>query len=762
MSSEQQSRGRQRKRVTPVAVMGASCTITQQQQQKRPANQLQSTKTAPTQAATRDEHCSNAEELGENLQASIVSSPSSSRKGATSPSTGSTTLSLASSYQHQAFASIAAAAASEVEPAAAGCASKAQSECSSDECSSSDIPFQRAEARDECDSEEQDVPPTMQQLASQCWKCQVTLKIDGGFCMYAMHTHPHLQVPVCSVCVEEIAYSESEDYCVGCGEEEETLFLCDACPRAFCLVCTAKAYGGGSAGLQKTRALKDDDTAWKCPSCSPSPDLQALQQLLNGPDDQDNGMSDDQDPRSAEVALEQLYTVENEKRICQKEMDDPHAVDVKRKEIRQDFCESNPGLLAAQLEEMVDEEMETWIELCTRHDARLSDMAASLQEELETLHNVDLAKFYKNYFGEEKEQRAGDGLEQQEDAPWKLAADREIAERNKNEKKSSNDFLDPDVYKKFVPEEVEDLETHSEDERSCGGDGFRYTNLRPSREDIDDALAVEDALLTERKISICKKYSNAMDVKENVVQEWETCRQGTGGVARVRRDDFVAIDKARRKRGGAATKSKDKPARLLAARNDEVKEPLQLTGVDAAALLQKSRETAEVKSKALQKRPPPSAAAANHVVDLTDDIEQNNLQKEAPAVAHASVPGAQPKHGESEFESDAKALEDDEESGDMDEEYYCSNQTEYIESQLELPAPKTYRTASGRRVKSLKVTRELEKHLKPHQREGVQFLWRNVFYDLSVRTSRDEELDEARDIGGVCFAMTLYDYLFVC
>jgi SNF2 family DNA or RNA helicase len=588
------------------------------------------------------------------------------------------------------------------------------------------------EAFGDCDDDEQDVPPTTEELSSQCWKCHATLRIPPSlnrtskskFCLYAMHAHPLLQVPVCSVCSEEIAQFDREDdnTCHGCAidDPESLLFLCDNCPRSFCGTCIAQSYGGGREGLRQTKRLEDDDSPWKCPFCDPPPTLQSLQKDLDTPTDSDSASVEPQQPRrDVEEVLEELALVEEEKQFCQEQGDNPAATESKRQDIANDLRQSQPDLSEEELNSLVEEALEEWVDLCTKHDHRLSDMASSLQEELVNL-GVDLAWCYNEYFKAE-----GVGREDEEEPDWKREADRVIWERTKGKLKIK-DPLRKEDYKKHDPEDVEDLMTDPADVRSFRGEGFRDDDTRPTEEEIQEAIQFEDELLQQKNIRIRSKCNESMDLEECKGEERKTSRTGSRGVSRVRRDLLVSMPIRKKNKS-----PRKKVAPMLVPHATEEIEEKKVVAVAAQPTKRPPRPEVATKKK------PPPEYSTNKVVDLTDDspVKEKEIPPaatmESPASLNCDEKNSSLFHGQSD---------------DPDEDYYCPLDPLYTNSDLILSSPQIHK--SSRRVKTIAVSTNLSRHLKPHQKEGVEFLWKNSCIDLNVRNNREEKVDEVKYIGG--------------
>jgi hypothetical protein len=252
-------------------------------------------------------------------------------------------------------------------------------------------------AKDDGDPDDENLPPTIKELSSLCWKCHVTLRMPNSSersCWYAMHVHPILQVPVCSVCSEEIALHQCEDtnaddeLCHGCAEDAEeggtnVLLLCDGCPRQFCRICIAQAYGGGREGLRRVQQLVEDDSSWFCPVCMPQPGLKKLQQDLEEDGgvatsmqlSQDSTNSNDNSRstrlRSVEEILLELDWAETEMRKSQ-DLFDERAIAANRKEIVDELRKEHPKLSPDELESRVEDELNMLDDQHLKHCARVS------------------------------------------------------------------------------------------------------------------------------------------------------------------------------------------------------------------------------------------------------------------------------------------------------------------------------------------------------------------------------------------------------
>jgi hypothetical protein len=84
--------------------------------------------------------------------------------------------------------------------------------------------------------------------------------------------HPLLYVPICTNCDFQYQSGEftiengNEIFCRFCGEGEDSLLLCDSCPKSFCCRCI-----GNALGMNELRRIQSLSDRWHCLVCSPQP-----------------------------------------------------------------------------------------------------------------------------------------------------------------------------------------------------------------------------------------------------------------------------------------------------------------------------------------------------------------------------------------------------------------------------------------------------------------------------------------------------------
>jgi hypothetical protein len=177
------------------------------------------------------------------------------------------------------------------------------------------------------------------------------------------------------------------------------------------------ANGGGQQGQQEAYRLAESHDSWSCPYCKPPSPLQTLQQHTER-----IGSQKETHQRTVEDIMMELDKVELERIECEKTTL-PQVLEHQREEFRNELRKtcSSP----TDLQEAVEFEMQDWQELWSRHDQRLADLAASLQDELEMHENIDLAECYRQLEGKT---HVGN-----DEPDWKRAADATIDRREQEE-----------------------------------------------------------------------------------------------------------------------------------------------------------------------------------------------------------------------------------------------------------------------------------------------------------------------------------------
>ena len=343
--------------------------------------------------------------------------------------------------------------------------------------------------------------PLLSQKIKQCWVCSVQLEFpDDEVAYYMKYAHPLFPASeelssscnetegrndsstsapmfVCSECAPALVENDAEcsksdndatdDTCALCLEEdhEEALFLCDGCPRQVCQVCVACCNGGGAKGAQHTNEVAKLDKSWMCPICKPPNDLMEMaksQPFLPNP------------RRSLEDLLMLLTEVERMK---------------KEAEITLENSDE-------------DSQSDEWKSEWEAHDRRLLDTISHIQEELETVHDVDLSEVYHKEFKKEKP-----AVPSQVEA-WVEAADKEVQQRYDDmPQKEWGRFRDQ------FTDVIEDLETEESETTKPKAQGWSSTQPCAHPEDIEDAIANENAIFKTKRINLVRVSEKADKIK---------------------------------------------------------------------------------------------------------------------------------------------------------------------------------------------------------------------------------------------------------
>ena len=541
-----------------------------------------------------------------------------------------------------------------------------------------------------------------------CWRCQVELynKNDpNGRSLYAVHVHHLLKVPTCSVCAEKLnaAYAdadlEEEDaVCLACGGADETgtLFLCDGdtnCPfhnSGWCADCIAQAQGTPDKARDIAQSLQRDDAPWKCPLCNPPPCLRKLQLLVKDESDGD----DDEQPqstRTVEQALQHLFDVESEKTACLEKLEEAGTVEgIEKMRIlfRKDLL-SKYGEDENALEQAVEEEVSVWLKQLNDHDERLSDMAASLRDELDNCFKLDLEKVYNNYLpdvpldpsrqddGDESNPFAHDNDDDDEEEmeAYVKAANKVIDKRNRERRRGSQPIVTHEDTYEDVEELVDDREYMIESHATYGR-GWKSTRSKPTEKAIQQALDEEDTVFRELNLKVKAVFKETEDRNEELREERETSRRGGASGSMVVRKDHVF----RRTRGSVAR-----------------------SRAPATSVEKKQRP----KERSSHQRTGKEINEVDMGMDYSDKLGARSDISNGGDIVDASS---------------AKA---DDHSQTLSSDFFLCD-TE---------------------IRKVKVDGDLVQSLKPHQCEGIKFIWRNCFSDFDRSRNGSE-----KTVGGCLLA----------
>jgi hypothetical protein len=325
------------------------------------------------------------------------------------------------------------------------------------------------------------------------------------------------------------------------------------------------------------------------------------------------------------------------------------------------------------LEEAVQDELDEWMEVCYKHDLRLGDTIASLQDELETVHNVDLAACYEKLGLQNRPSQSGTGVDDRPD--WARSADRELDQRRRA---PAPDPSHPSVYKASVPTQVEDLDAAETKDDGDGDDSvdenraqWRQQNWKIPKDQIEEALEYEAA---EFGLDAPPVVNEAQDTRETLDEEREVSTASGNG--RVRRDKYQMV-----RRIPLESKRRVTEKTLSMAHNTH-----QEPGLIEAPKNPPEEQRALVTSGSPEAQPPSSA------------LKESTPSDRSFAPSEFSSGGS----GDDMFARSSLVL--------------CSTSLEDIEKPT---------------VRTVTVAKPFVKILKPHQIEGIKFIWENAFSDFA-------------------------------
>jgi len=349
--------------------------------------------------------------------------------------------------------------------------------------------------------------------AGHCWSCLVNLRHDaasaaGGAAspaatancsfLYTTHEHPLLNFTVCSVCEERAEAVESDvidmeladnsdgdnaatemNACSWCGLQDDELaendvhdaipasdlLLCDKCPRAFCVRCVMLSLGGDQCAWEKVREVMRSEEEWVCCRCEPTKFLEGLQGAysriscgspINVDTDDENNEGEEnasKDDDTIQKLVEELDYAEYSLEEATKRLDETH-LERERERHESELIANNTPL--EDLEEAIQERLESYTKKWHCHYDRFSDTIVRLQDELDCKDVGVMEAYYKC---RAKERGAEDDDMVLEDC--KISADLALERRDAKEGFSKGEFRGASGYKPKDPRvlklEPEDL-----------------------------------------------------------------------------------------------------------------------------------------------------------------------------------------------------------------------------------------------------------------------------------------------------------------
>jgi hypothetical protein len=525
--------------------------------------------------------------------------------------------------------------------------------------------------------------PEWDQIGRECWSCQDPLKLtDGSFCLYATHAHPLWDTPCCLLCADDITELQTrgdateedadDDVCRGCAQSKETLLVCDTCDTQFCLVCVAKVHGGGKKGWEHVQTLLRSEETWECPVCQPPKILQELVAFL-----QQQQQEASEDERTAEIALDELSRLHSAVLTAQDKLDniEPYRAEFEE-EIRTKITDPT------KLEAAVEEEIATWVEEVKRHLYRVQSNESNLQDEVEAKHGLDLSVVYERGLDECRP------VLQQENPEWVQKADRELeAFYDKQSQILPTDQREEaSDSEESLYEDVEELVMEDGANMSPRRRTGYESNSKLSLKKLQKAMEAEDTVHPELKHA---PKATESDDREETQREEETVSKH-----RIRRDQKVMVERRRRRiRGRSDSQTHDNQRPVDAAKASSARQ---------RASLERSHGNSKIDGD-------PVSQTCRGVKDVAicNDKEKKRIPVVSVRREVTKSAGSTVLTSSSRGRCDSLLMTDDDTAATAPE---GANHKKFDISLLD---PK---------VKDV---------LKKHQVEGIEFMWRNCFEDVS-------------------------------
>jgi hypothetical protein len=647
-------------------------------------------------------------------------------------------------------------------------------------------------------------PRSLHFLKNHCWECHHWIHHPGSalmggdcetststdddtrfkeqeICCYALHLHPVFEVPVCVVCAENIESverrripsSSSNDNsndndknddedddeqqnqqqqntlvaCSGCGKTEddfddEKLFLCDYCPRIVCQKCLEQAHGRSkqtqSESITDRILSQSEDEKWRCFCCCHDESIgkgnvpRLLRKLrtataklfsTNNKDNKNNTQRHQK--QTIEELLHELDIVETKKRQCDEKLDNQIVL---RQEIRQDILaeqnyNENDFEEGGLIDQVVQKTYEDWI----KHQTRLFDRISILEDLIKSEQGVEALAAYR-YIDDKNKNNDDDesshnhnGIakkeEEEEEPHWKISADRALAKkaeeerlqmRRKGKKRSSeekegknhrkqNDDLNHARYRLEITEDVEDLGSScsSNDDDDSGSD---------KDDDDDDKDAFRNdwrssfSRAREADIELARDAEDRRRVEENKVRLTVRSRSAD-------KEDWTAGLKEMVNKNNVRTLSSSSSLKPLPSQ-------VRTVSVSTATVSSSTPLIIEVPTDALQRT---SSSAFQR---RGKGLNNNNINIKNEGVKQITIK-ASPAPSNNELQPlDSKSFKDS--SFVLSENPYISIADHFV------------------------------RHLKPHQKEGIKFMYNNSFADLGC-----DRTDVSIEIGGCILAHSM-------
>lgn len=592
-----------------------------------------------------------------------------------------------------------------------------------------------------------DAVATLEDLKSHCWTCKSRVQqVDGHESFYAMHVHPILKVPCCILCCEAVEAMEVPDdqddleQCCACVMDDgDDLLLCDVCPSGFCTTCVAQAWGGGRSGLQLVQQLASDNSrSWACIRCNPPSALRSLQ-ISDQEESTETNDDNNEDESAVMEIVSKLDAVEDDLDYCDHLMEEDNVLQLEG-EIRAELAESFH--CQKELEKVVAWEITLWKEKHMEHATRVQDYKVDLLERLNK-HGFSDDQYY-NYRAERKPKQVDDY-----ESDWRRKADAEIQKRLHDEEKAEAEHRKSKRQQMLENEGMFETRWLNCTDAACL---LGLTYIRFSRtDDSDDSVAEEKVALAEVE-DLCNDSTYEEWETEEVLEfrkKWNRCEFESREDREKKQNRYLARDDVYLKSVGARITKVDKDTDAESTRREfafvSFKSSAGVSIRRDAILAMRQNATNQKRSLSFRRKGETRVNRSSTSPHGADDIRSITQVK---AKSIASSPRNQ--EGLSSSTSTPSRVR----CGDSNQKIESAPVVEcmpfigdaFWDSCVELCSDD-----EGNGTRTVRLASALASKLKPHQVDGVKFMWQNSCKDLSMISTREEALEE-RGIGGCILA----------
>ena len=221
-----------------------------------------------------------------------------------------------------------------------------------------------------------------------------------------------------------------------------------------------------------------------------------------------------------------------------------------------------------------------------------------------------------------------------------------------------------------IPEQVEDLDILDPGENENKKSQWRHGRRRANKEDMEEALHVEDEMLKQHHIQVMRVVNDAEDLEETKHEEEVASGRAADGVSRIRRDVFQVVRQ-----------------RAARARKPRLERPVKRRRVSSASA---------------------NSCGAEEMDTCSVEDDHSDFKDLHSVHTIEGTPSPQSGNCESLFDDSPVVL--------------CSPDLVARDEASDIP-PGMIRTIS--------IAKPLAGVLKPHQIDGANFIWKNTFSDLA-------------------------------